>query len=312
MPLRVALQADPIPGLNPATDTSLLLAAEAARRGHALWAYTPDHLSLHAGTLIAAAQTLALHEGKKEFYTLGEMQSILLADMDVILMRQDPPFDMRYISACYMLETLPPSTLVVNDAAFVRNYPEKLIPLHFPDFTPPTLITSDPQAALQFWKEQRDIILKPLYGYGSRSVEHCPPAVTNVEAIARDMIAAENAPIIAQAFLPEIVTGDCRLMFIGGTLSAVLSRVPAEGDIRAAARLGASVGAQTLTPRQRQIAEAVGAFLKTHGVILAGVDLIGDWLIEVNVTSPTLLRQANALYGLTLERDVWDAIESKL
>lgn len=311
MQLTVAVQMDPLASINPRTDSTLLLMLEAQARGHTLLYYTPNQLSLDRGRVMARVQPVTLRDDPADWFTLGETRGMDLAEANVVLMRQDPPFDMAYITATHMLERLPATTLVANDPAAVRNNPEKLFPLEFPQFTPPTLISADPGAIRDFHREHREIVIKPLYGHGGRAVFRMGADDANLEPLLETLFTHTREPVIAQRFLPEVTAGDRRIILIDGMVGGAMGRVPAPGQIRANFRVGGSPALIALNPRERDIAQTVGAALKAKNLLLAGIDIIGDYLIEINITCPTGMRQMNALYGLALHRDFWNAVEKR-
>lgn len=302
---------DPIGSINPRSDSTLLLGLEAQARGHRLYYYTPDTLSWRDGKITAGAHRIQLFADPKNHYKLGDAEMLDLATMDVVLLRQDPPFDMHYITTTYILEQLPRKTLVVNNPASVRDYPEKLFPTLFRQFMPPTLISTDIHEIEHFRKEQKDIVIKPLYGFGGNDVVRIAPG-DNLAAELKKRFAVGREPLMLQRFLPEVKTGDRRIILIDGEIAAVVGRIPAEGEIRANLRLGGTATKAELTPRQRDICKTIAPLLREKGLIFAGVDVIGDWLTEVNLTSPTTLVAANQLTGKKLESDIWDAIERRM
>jgi glutathione synthase len=311
MSLRVAVQMDPLGAINPASDSTLLLMREAASRGHALWHYTPDKLSWRDGKISAHAHPVTLSSDPKNFYTLGEMGRIDIAEMDVVLLRQDPPFNMQYITTTYLLEQLE-GPLVVNHPTAVRDYPEKLFPLVSSQFMPPTLITADPSQIEDFRREHKDIVIKPLYGYGGRAILRLKPEDENFHALMEMQFAYSKEAVVVQKFLPEVKTGDRRIVMIDGEFAGIMGRIPAQGEIRANFRVGGTAAKVELTARQREICEALGPVFKKEGLIFVGLDTIGDWLTEVNITSPTGLSAMNKIYGKKLESEIWNAIEKRL
>ena len=310
--LRVAIQMDPIASINPRTDTTLLLGVEAIRRGYEVFYYVPSALTFKAGEVIAQAHPIELRNNPDDYHTLGESLTLNLTEMDVVLMRQDPPFDMAYITATHLLEMLAPRTLVVNDPAAVRNTPEKLFMFQFPQFVPPTLITRDAHAIEEFLKEHGHIVIKPLYGYAGHSVFSVKQGDTNLHALLEMFLGLSKEPVIAQRFLPEIRTMDKRILVIDGKISAVLGRVAAADDIRVNMRVGGQGVKTEPTARDIAIGETVGAELARRGIVLAGLDVIGEYLVEANVTCPTGFVRSNALYGLKQESIFWDAVEKRL
>jgi glutathione synthase len=301
---------DPPERLNPQGDSTLVLALEAQRRGHALWWYPADSLCWREGRLwTPRARPIRFAEGE-HWYEQNAPESLCLNEVDVVLMRQDPPFDMGYLTATYLLERIHPQTLVVNDPFHVRNAPEKLFPLMFADAMPPTLIAQEVGAIRDFLAEQGDIVVKPLYGYGGHAVFRLHATSDNVEAILETLLARPE-PLVAQRFLPEVAEGDRRVVMIDGQVTGLLGRIPAAGEIRANLRVGGSAAAAALTPRQQAICTRLGPELQARGLLFAGVDFIGDWLTEINLTSPTGLRALKQLYGTTPEADFWQAVERK-
>ncbi len=311
MPRTLALQMDPLPSIRPRSDTSLLLGVEAQARGYRVFQYVPSALSAHGGEVTARAVPVRLMLDDSHWFEAGEPVSLPLSECDVVLMRQDPPFNMDYITATYLLERADPRTRVFNHPTAVRNHPEKLFPLEFPDYIPPTLISTSAEDITAFHRERRDIVLKPLYGYGGAGIIRVRAEGENLGAVLELMLAG-GEPLIAQPFLPEVRDGERRMIVIDGEIKAIMGRIPAAGEIRANLALGGTAVVVEMTPRQKLIGEAVGAVLKQRGLLLAGLDFIGDCLIEINITSPTGLQALNALYGLRLEVDFWDAAERYL
>lgn len=290
----------------------MLIGREAQRRGHTLYTYTPDRLSLSMRGLTARGHRLTLREELTDFFTLGTEETLALAEMDVVLLRQDPPFDMAYITSTYLLEQLPPTTHVFNHPAHVRNEPEKLMPLHFSRFMPPTLISAELTAIESFRSEHGDVVVKPLYGNGGKAVFLLRKEDSNLPALLELHKAFSKEPLMVQRFLPEVISEDRRIILIDGRVAGAMGRIPASGEIRANFRVGGSPAAVTLTPKQLEICEAVGPVLREKNLLFAGLDVIGDHLTEINITSPTGMVQMNALYGLSLEVEFWDALEKKL
>ncbi|MDE3060464.1 MAG: glutathione synthase [Pseudomonadota bacterium] len=311
MTRRVAIQMDPIASIKPQTDSTLLLGIEAQRRGYEVYYYTPDKLAYYNGAVTAQAHRITLRADPAHYYDLGETLTLDLNTMDVVLLRQDPPFDAAYIGTTYLLERLP-KTLVVNNPASVRDFPEKWAPTLFSQYMPPTLITADPGEIERFRREHKDIVIKPLYGFGGHNVFRIRPEDENFPTLMEMAFGHSKEPWVAQPFLPEVKTGERRIILIDGELAGVIGRIPLENEIRANMRVGGTAVKAELTSRQREICAALKPFLKEKGLILVGIDVIGDWLTEINITSPTGLAAINRLYGKTLESEVWDAIEKKL
>ena len=312
MGLAVAIQMDPIESINIDGDSSFVLALEAQARGHALYHYLPTHLSLRDGRLRARGRRLEVRREHGRHHSFGPFQTLDLATMDVILMRQDPPFDMAYITATHLLEHVAKTTLVVNDPASVRNAPEKLFVTRFEGLMPPTLITSDRTEILAFREEHRDIILKPLFGNGGAGVFRVTPDDENLNALLEMFTLLYREPLIIQRYLPEVRAGDKRIILVEGEAVGAVLRVPAKGEARANLHVGGRAVKTELTGREREICAAIGPTLREQGLVFVGIDVIGDYLTEINVTSPTGIQEINRLDGVMLERRVWDAIEARL
>lgn len=310
MAVKVALQMDPIGAIDITGDTSFALALEAQARGHALYYYEPDRLTMRDGRVSAAVQELRVADVVGAHFELGAPQVTDLQEMDVILMRQDPPFDMQYISATHFLERLHPKTLVVNDPAAVRNAPEKIFPVAFEGLLPPTLMTRDRDALEAFRAEFGDVILKPLFGNGGAGVFRVRRDDENFGSLV-DMFLAQREPIIAQSYVPDIRAGDKRVILVEGEAVGALNRIPAEGDARANVHVGGRPEAVALSARDLEIAALIGPRLKELGIIFAGIDVIGNYLTEINVTSPTCIREIKAFGGPDIAALIWDAIEAR-
>ncbi len=311
MSVRVAIQMDPIEHIDIDADSTFVLALEAQARGHVLYHYLPQHLSLASGHVMARARRLEVRRKKGDHVTLGDPESIDLAAMDIVLMRQDPPFDMSYISANHLLERVHPATLVVNDPVEVRNAPEKLFVTHFHELMAPTLITTDKAQVAAFRAEHGDIVLKPLYGGGGAGVFHLAPEDENLNALLEMFTQVFREPIVVQRYLPEVRQGDKRIVLIDGEPAGAINRVPAKGEARANMHVGARPEKAALDARDREICEVIGPALKQRGLIFAGIDVIGGYLTEINVTSPTGIQEINRFDGVCLEGRIWDAIERR-
>jgi glutathione synthase len=311
MSLAVAIQMDPVESVDIDADSTFVLALEAQARGHALYHYLPKDLSLVDGRVIARARPVTFRRQKGDHYTLEDARVIDLATVDVVLMRQDPPFDMSYISATHLLEHIHPGTLVVNDPVHVRNAPEKLFVTHFADLMPPTLITADADQVKAFRAEHEDVILKPLFGNGGAGVFHVPPEDENLNALLEMFTEFFREPIIVQKYLPEVRAGDKRIILVDGEVAGAVTRVPQTGEARANFHAGGAALRATLTDRERHICEALGPALRERGLIFTGIDVIGDYLTEINVTSPTGIQEINRLDGTQIEAQIWDAIERR-
>ena len=308
----VAIQMDPIETINVVADSTFVLALEAQARGHRLYHYLPRHLSLIDGRVVAKARRLKVRRATRRFATLGPYETLDLAKMDVILMRQDPPFDMAYITATHVLEHISGKVLVVNDPAAVRNAPEKLFATHFAGLMPPTLVSSDRDAILAFRRRHSDIILKPLFGNGGAGVFRIKPDDENFNALLESFAVFYREPIVVQRYLPEVRRGDKRIILVDGEPVGAVLRVPAKGEARANLHVGGKASKTKLTRREREICAAIGPSLRDQGLVFVGIDVIGDYLTEINVTSPTGIQEINRLTGSAIEKLVWDAIEQRL
>ncbi len=308
----VALQMDPVESINIDGDSSFVLGLEALRRGYGLYHYQPHDLSFQGGRLCARARALTLRREAGNHFDLGAPETIDLGKIDVVLMRQDPPFDMTYITATHLLDHVHPKTLVVNDPTSVRNAPEKLFATLFPDLMPPTMISSDAAAIKDFRKEHKDIIIKPLYGNGGAGVFRLRPEDDNLNALLEMFAERSREPLMVQAFLSEVAAGDKRIILVDGTPAGAINRVPPKGEIRSNMHVGGTPLQSNLTPRERDICAAIGGELKARGLIFTGIDVIGDYLTEINVTSPTGLQEINRFDDVCLEAQIWDAIEARL
>ena len=312
MPLRVAVQMDPIEGINIAGDSSFALMLSAQARGHRLFHYAASDLSYRDGRVLARAQPVEVRPVRGDHYTLGEERLLDLAeDSDVVLMRQDPPFDMAYITATHILERIHPKTLVVNNPKEVRNAPEKLFVTEFAEFIPPTLITSDLREIRAFRDEHKDIILKPLYGNGGAGVFRVKLDDENFGSLMEMFTLFYREPVIVQRYLPEVRKGDKRIILVDGEFAGAINRVPASGEARSNMHVGGRPEATELTPHERAICAAIGPELKKRGLIFTGIDVIGDYMTEINVTSPTGIHEVKRFSGADIAGLIWDAIERK-
>ena len=312
MPLKVAIQMDPIGPINIDADSTFRIAEEAQARGHELFYYTPDMLAFQEGRVTARGWPLTVRRKKGDHFTLGEMQQIDLADWDVVWLRQDPPFDMGYITTTHILERVHPDTLVVNDPFWVRNYPEKLLVLDFPDLTPPTTIARDLQTLKDFKHKHGDIILKPLYGNGGAGVFRLDPNDRNLNSLHELFAGINREPLIAQKFLPDVSAGDKRVILVDGEPVGAINRVPASGETRSNMHVGGRPEKVALTERDREICAAIGPLLREKGQIFVGIDVIGGWLTEINVTSPTGIQELERFDDINVARMIWEAIEARV
>lgn len=307
---RVAVQMDPIEGVNPHADTTWLMIQNAQDRGFSVWTYDFRTLALENGRLSCRARRTVL---KGATVDLGGFERLdLHDDVDVILMRQDPPFDMAYVTATYLLEAVQPSTLVVNDPAEVRSAPEKLMVTRWPDLQPPTLISSDIEALEDFHAREGDVVLKPLHGAAGSGVVKLKAGDPNLAALVEIHATGSRDPLVIQKFVPQVSAGDKRILLIEGEPVGAINRVPAKGQVRSNLRVGGTAEAVGLTARDLEICARIGPELKARGLVFVGIDVIGDVLTEINVTSPTGAQQLKAFTGVDATALMWDAIEKRL
>ena len=311
MALNVAVQMDHVSSISIRGDSTFALCLEAQRRGHTLFHYTPDRLSLRDGRATARAEPLEVREEEGNHFTLGPQEKFDLADMDVVLLRQDPPFDMAYITSTHILDRIHPKTLVVNDPASVRNAPEKIFVTEFADMMPETLITKDPQEVAEFRAEFGEIVMKPLYGNGGAGVFHLTKEDRNLTSFMETFALMFREPFIVQRYLKDVRKGDKRIILVNGEYAGAINRVPAETDTRSNMHVGGRAEATDLTPREREICERIGPELRRRGLIFVGIDVIGDLLTEINVTSPTGIREVKRFGGADIASLLWDAIEKR-
>tara|TARA_R110000868_G_scaffold11751_13_gene57337 strand:+ start:181 stop:1146 length:966 start_codon:yes stop_codon:yes gene_type:complete len=311
MSLAVAIQMDHVSSINIDADSTFMLAMEAQMRGHGLFHYEPDDLVFRDGRLYAKAQPMRVRRELGNHYTLGATEMLDLATVDVVLMRQDPPFDMAYITATHLLEHIHPDTLVVNDPKEVRNAPEKLFVTHFEGLLPDTLITCNREEIDAFRDEHGDIIVKPLFGNGGADVFHITPDDENLGALIEMFTSKYREPIIIQRYLPEIRQGDKRIILVDGEPAGAVARIPVKGDARANFHAGGGAQKTELTTRERDICAQIAPALVERGLTFVGIDVIGDYLTEINVTSPTGIQEINRLDDVHVEKLLWDAIERR-
>ena len=312
MALTVAIQMDPIEKIDIGGDSTFALALEAQARGHGLVYYGPRDLSFGEGKVTARVRPLNVRAVKGDHFTLGETTIRDLSTVDVVLMRQDPPFDMSYISATHILERIHPKTLVVNDPREVRNAPEMLFVTEFQDFIPPTLITSDGREIRDFRERHKEIILKPLYGNGGTGVFRIGPGDENLGSLLEMFTQFYREPVIVQRYLPEVRKGDKRIILVDGEFAGAINRVPAAGEARSNMHVGGRPEKTKLTSRERDICAAIGPELKRRGLIFTGIDVIGDYMTEINVTSPTGIHEVKRFGGADIAKLVWDSVEAKV
>ena len=311
MHLNVAVQMDPIERINIRGDSTFALLLEAQARAHPLSYYTPDRMALRDGKVSAAVRPLVVRDVVGDHFTLGEPRHVDLATFDVVLLRQDPPFDLAYISSTHMLDRIHPKTLVVNDPSHVRNAPEKIFVTEFPDLMPPTLITRDLDAIKAFRAEQGDIVMKPLYGKGGEAVFRLAAEDLNFGSLYDLFASMFREPWVVQKFLPAVKNGDKRIILVQGEFAGAVNRVPAPDDLRSNMVRGGVPKATDLTEREREICARLGPALRERGLIFVGIDVIDGFLTEINVTSPTGIRAVKNLGGPDIAALVWDAIEEK-
>ena len=317
--LKVAVQMDPIESVSIDGDSTFALMLEAQRRGHKLWHYDVRHMSLRegkgesrTGRLMAKARPVTVQRVAGDHYKFGAPEMLDLGTMDTVLMRQDPPFDMAYITATHMLEHIHPKTLVVNDPKQVRDAPEKLLVTHFPQLMPPTLITWDPEAVRAFRAEYKDIIVKPLFGNGGAGVFRIREDDENLASLLEMHWARSREPLMIQRYERAVRKGDKRIILVDGEPLGAVNRVPAAGEARSNMHVGGRPERSPLTDRDREICAAIGPMLRENGLIFVGIDVIGDYLTEINVTSPTGLQEIARFDGIDLSVAIWDRIEAKI
>ena len=311
MSLKVAIQMDPIELVDIDADSTFRLAEEAQIRGHELFYYTPNKLILENGIVFAKGSKLKVKRVKGDHFTLEKEILVNLNDFDVVWLRQDPPFDMGYITYTHMLDRLGSNTLVVNDPFWVRNYPEKLLVLNFPDLTPPTVIARDITALTEFKEKHKDIIIKPLYGNGGAGVFRLGPDDKNISSLHELFSGINNEPLIAQKFLPDVSKGDKRVILVDGEPVGAINRVPAKGETRSNMHVGGRPEKIELSQRDLEICARIGPLLKEKGQIFVGIDVIGNWLTEINVTSPTGIQELERFNKENIAELIWEAIEKR-
>ena len=313
MTVKVAFQMDPMESIDIAGDSSFALALEAQERGYKLFHYEPKNLSLSQLKPVAKLQSLTVQNITGNHFSLGEQRvADLRTDIDVILMRQDPPFDMSYITATHILEHVHPHTLVINNPTNVRNTPEKLFVTHFENVMPPTLITSDEEEIFGFRKEFKDIIVKPLFGNGGAGVFHIKPDDENLSSLIELHKTFYREPLMIQEYVPAVRQGDKRIILIDGKPVGAVNRVPAKGEARSNMHVGGKPMKCKLTGRDREICEIIGPSLKEKGLLFVGIDVIGNYLTEINVTSPTGIQELSRFEDTNIASLIWDAIEKRL
>ncbi|UQD73075.1 glutathione synthase [Bradyrhizobium japonicum] len=311
MKLNVAVQMDPIARINIKGDSTFALVLEAQKRGHGLSYYTPDKLSMVGEEIVAPIQLLTVRDEPGNHFTLGEPRREALNGFDVVLLRQDPPFDLAYITSTHFLERIHPKTLVVNDPASVRNAPEKLFVMNFPQLMPPTLISRDLDEINAFRDKHGAVVMKPLHGHGGAAVFRVMPQDMNFGSLFDMFSVTFKEPWVIQQFIPEVKHGDKRIILVNGEFAGAVNRVPAADDLRSNMVRGGAAQETELTPREREICATVGPALRERGLLFVGIDVINGNLTEINVTSPTGIRAIARLGGPDVAARVWDTIEQK-
>ena len=311
MSLKVAIQMDPIGPINIDGDSTFRIMEEAQARGHSLFYYTPDKLVFQEGRVTAKGWPVTVQRVHGDHFRLGDEIEVDLSDFDVLWLRQDPPFDMGYITTTHILDMIHPDTLVVNDPFWVRNYPEKLLVLNFPDLTPPTMIARDLETLKEFRARHGDVILKPLYGNGGAGVFKLSQGDSNLASLHEMFAGINREPLIMQKFLPDVSKGDKRVILVDGEPVGAINRVPAAGETRSNMHVGGRPEKVDLTERDLEICAAIGPLLREKGQVFVVIDVIGDWLTEINVTSPTGLQELERFEGTNVTAKIWEAIEAR-
>jgi glutathione synthase len=310
--MKIAFQMDPIQSVNINADSSFRLAEEAQARGHQLFFYSPDKLAYDEGRILAVGQWFTVQRVQGDHVALGPEVQVDLTEVDVVWLRQDPPFDMHYITSTHLLDRLKGKTLVVNDPFWVRNYPEKLLVLDFPDLTPPTMIARDLNTIKAFKARYGDVILKPLYGNGGAGVFRLDANDRNLSSLHELFTGFSREPLIVQKFLPDVSAGDKRVILVDGEAVGAINRVPAAGETRSNMHVGGRPEKIGLTERDLEICARIGPLLKEKGQVFVGIDVIGNYLTEINVTSPTGIQELERFDGINVAEKIWQAIEAKL
>ncbi|WP_323021182.1 glutathione synthase [Pararhodobacter sp.] len=309
--MRIAFQMDPIEGVNINADSSFRLAEEAQARGHQLWVYTPDKLTFDEGRVVARARPFTVKRVQGDHVAFGAEERLDLATMDVVWLRQDPPFDMAYITTTHLLDLIRDKVVVANDPFWVRNYPEKLLVLTFPQLTPPTMIARSLNEIKDFKHRHGDVILKPLYGNGGAGVFRLDANDRNLSSLYELFTGFSREPLIVQKYLPAVTKGDKRVILVDGEPVGAINRVPAEGETRSNMHVGGRPEKVELTARDREICAAIGPLLREKGQVFVGIDVIGDWLTEINVTSPTGIQELERFDGINVAARIWEALEAR-
>lgn len=310
--MKIAFQMDPITSVDINADSSFRIAEEAQARGHELFYYSPDKLAYEEGEITARGHDMVVRREIGNHVDLGPEIHVNLADFDVVWLRQDPPFDMHYITSTHLLDRLKGKALVVNDPFWVRNYPEKLLVLDFPELTPPTTIARDLDTIKAFKERHGDVILKPLYGNGGAGVFRLDANDRNLTSLHELFTGFSREPLIVQKFLPDVSNGDKRVILVDGEPVGAINRVPAAGETRSNMHVGGRPEKIGLSERDLEICAAIGPLLREKGQVFVGIDVIGDYLTEINVTSPTGIQELERFDGVNIAEKIWEAIEARL
>ena len=310
--MKIAFQMDPIEDVDINADSTFRLAEEAQNRGHDLYFYTPNDLTFNRGKVAAKVHSINLKRKIGDHVNFGAVELLELSEFGVIWLRQDPPFDMGYITNTHLLDLVAKETLIVNNPFWVRNLPEKLLVLEFPDLIPDTMISRDLEEIKEFKREFKDIIVKPLYGNGGAGVFRLKEDDKNLTSLHELFFNMSSEPLIAQAFLPDVKNGDKRIILVDGSPVGAINRVPKAGEIRSNMHVGGKAEPAKLSQRDREICSAIGPTLKSKGQVFVGIDIIGDYLTEINVTSPTGIQELERFDNVNIAEMIWQAIEEKL
>ncbi len=310
--MKIAFQMDPIEHVDINADSTFRLAEEAQNRGHDLYAYTPNDLTFNRGKVVANVRSISLKRKIGDHVNFGAVELLDLSEFDVIWLRQDPPFDMGYITNTHLLDLVAKETLIVNNPFWVRNLPEKLLVLEFPDLIPDTIISRDLQEIKEFKREFKDIIVKPLYGNGGAGIFRLKDDDKNLTSLHELFSTMSSEPLIAQAFLPDVQNGDKRIILVDGKPVGAINRVPKAGEIRSNMHVGGKAEPAKLSQRDREICSAIGPTLKSKGQVFVGIDVIGEYLTEINVTSPTGIQELEQFDNRNIAEMIWHAVEEKL
>ncbi len=312
MSLYVALQMDPLESVDINGDSTFRIGLEAEARGHRLFQYTVDQMRYDEGQMIVRGRSASLRRVAGDHVTFGDWTEVDLTEFDVIWLRQDPPFDMAYVTSTHLLDRVHPRSLVVNDPFWVRNCPEKLMVLDFPDLTPPTMISRNPADFRRFRERHGEMIVKPLYGNGGAGVFHLRRDDPNLSSLLETFAGINCEPMIAQKYLPDVTQGDKRIILVDGEPVGAINRVPQQGETRSNMHVGGRAEKIALTDREREICKRIGPVLREKGLIFTGIDVIGGWLTEINVTSPTGIQELERFDGINVAALIWEAIEKRV